>query len=273
MLIQNQTSKRSLRGMAAVKRQAGATLMETLVALALSLVVTSGMVILMSSTMGTSTRVIHMTQLSDELRSVMSMLTRDVRRANYSANALYCYGHSNCGSTVAVQTSDINIVDNDTVQCITFQLDRSYLDNSGGWNEPDGNAGNDPKGGFRRREVTVDGDARGVIEMWTGAEGAAMPNCSANVTQGWVEVTNPNVVDIIEFTIDDSLSLEQTVTQESGSTFTQRQRQLHIAIEGELVVEQKRGWVKDTDDQMTRRRIEDSVTVRNDFIKDYVPAS
>jgi prepilin peptidase dependent protein B len=276
MLIHSQTRPVHRKGFATRGHQAGATLIETLIALALSLIVTSGMVVLMSSTMGTSTRIIHMTQLTDELRNVMSMLTRDVRRANYSANALYCYGHSNCGNSgAATQSSDITIVSNASVQCITFQLDRAYLDSSGSWAVPDGNASNDPKGGFRRREVTVDGDARGVIEMWTGAEGTAMPNCSANVTQGWVEVTNPNTVDITEFTIDDGLSLEQTVTQESGSSFTQRQRQITIAIEGELVVEQKRDAVAGMElgDQAARRRIEDTITVRNDFIKDYVPAS
>ena len=138
----------------------------------------------------------------------------------------------------------------------------------------DGNASNDPKGGFRRREIDVDGDSRGIIEMWINNDaGNAMPNCDPNVENGWVAVTNPNSVDILEFTIDNSLSLEDTITKESGSSFTQRQRQLKFTMVGELVLEQKMGWVKADDPIMVRRRIEDSITVRNDYIKDYVPAS
>jgi type II secretory pathway component PulJ len=254
--------------------QSGVTLIETMISLALSLIVTSAMVILMANTMGTSTRIINMTQLTDEMRNVMSMMTRDIRRANYSANAIYCYGHSNCGSTVAVQTSGINIVDTADVQCVTFQLDRSYIDAGGAWQEMDGNASNDPKGGFRRREIPVDGDDRGIIEMWiNNAAGNAMPACDPGVEDGWVAVTDPNSIDILEFTIDDGLSQEETITRESGASFTQRQRQLKFAIEGELVIEQKMGWVKTNDPIMVRRRIEDSITVRNDYIKDYIPAS
>ena len=49
----------------------------------------------MANSLGTATRVIHMSQLTDELRNAMSMMTRDVRRANYSANGIFCYGNSN----------------------------------------------------------------------------------------------------------------------------------------------------------------------------------
>jgi hypothetical protein len=237
-----------------------------MIALALSAIVTVAMVTLMGNSMGASTRIIGMTQMADELRNVMSMLTRDVRRANYSANSIYCFGHSNCVNTVAQQTSDVQI--DTALECITFQLDRSYINSTSAWQLVDGNATNDPKGGFRRRTVSVDGSDRGIIEMWVGTESGAMPDCG-EVSDQWLAVTNPNAVNIIEFTIGDALSLERALSQENGASFTQRQRQLNFAIEGELVVEQK--WQSiNAGDPIVRRRIEDRITVRNDYIN-YTP--
>ena len=45
--------------MSLIKRQAGATLMETMISLALSALVVSAMVVLMANSLGTATRVIH----------------------------------------------------------------------------------------------------------------------------------------------------------------------------------------------------------------------
>ena len=69
------------------KKQAGVSLVEAMIALALSMIVVASMVAVMANSMGTATRIIEMSQLTDELRNSMSMMTRDVRRANYSANA------------------------------------------------------------------------------------------------------------------------------------------------------------------------------------------
>ena len=53
-----------------------------------------------------------MSQLTDELRNAMSMMSRDVRRANYNANNIYCYANSDCGIdrvAPAEQASDVTI--------------------------------------------------------------------------------------------------------------------------------------------------------------------
>ena len=68
-------------------RQGGVTLLETLIALALSAVVVIGMVVLMGNSMWTANRITQSSQLNDQLRNVMSMLTRDVRRANITTPA------------------------------------------------------------------------------------------------------------------------------------------------------------------------------------------
>jgi Tfp pilus assembly protein PilV len=244
--MKTQMNKQTIRnsGIRTFKRQAGVTLIEAMISLALSLIVTSAMVVLMANSMGTSTRIIHMTQLTDELRNAMSMMTRDVRRANYSANSIFCYGHSQCGFAGgnALQTSDIQI----DGECFTFTLDRSF----------DGDATNDAVGGFRR--VVTGGT--GVIEMWTGLAGTA-PNCASGAgAANWIELTDPNTVDITEFTINDEGSIEKEIAESKTSTFNTRQREIQVFLEGELVLEQQKGNV------VVVRRLEDIIYVRNDFV-------
>ena len=224
--------------MIAIKRQAGVTLVEAMIGLALSMIVVSSMVGLMSNSMGTATRIIEMSQLTDELRNVMSMMTRDVRRANYSANAAYCYANSDCGLNVAAQWGDINIErDADANACVTFNLDRDF----------DGDASSDSAGGFQYRAV----GGVGRIEMWVGD---SSPVCFAGAND-WLPVTDDAMVDITEFLVDDSGSFSGTVTGEAGSTVTQNTRQLNIQIEGELLL----------DNRITRRLV-DTIRVRNDYL-------
>jgi prepilin peptidase dependent protein B len=242
-------------------RQAGATLMETMIALALSVVVTTAMVVLMGNSMGTSNRITQMTQLTDELRNVMSMMTRDVRRANYSSTSIYCYGNSSCAEQdetrqigTATAVGDMIVADG----CLIFQLDR--LTNH------DGDATNDSKGGFRRVPRVPNGEP-GVIQMWVNADALAPACDDADDADGWMAVTDPNIVDITAFVIDDSLSAEKSIFQNSGTTsYTQRQRYLSLAVEGELILEQRMGWNQADDALMVKRRVEDVISVRNDFL-------
>jgi Tfp pilus assembly protein PilV len=238
--------KRQMRAMSLIKRQAGASLMETMIALGLSALVTSAMVVLMANSLGTATRIIHMTQLTDELRNAMSMMTRDVRRANYSANAIFCYGNSNCGASgaVAQQAGDIQVLPDD--ECFSFTLDRNS----------DGNAANDSVSAFRR----VTPNEVGVIEMWAGAAGTT-PNCGAAPGDfPWIAVTDPRTVNVTLFTVDDAASFIREITESETSSFNNRQRQVQITLEGQLVLEEARG------DVIVGREVGDIIYVRNDYI-------
>jgi prepilin peptidase dependent protein B len=228
-------------------RQSGVTLLEALISLALSTIVIIGMVVLMGNSMGTTNRITQMAQLNDELRNVMSLMTRDVRRANYSAASVLCYGNAGCGSATAV--GDMVVEDG----CLIFQLDRAGT----------GDATNDSKGGFR----LIDDGGVGVIQMWVNAA-ADVPGCDdGDDAAGWLAVTDPNIVDIVAFTINDDRSLEKEIFQDSGeSSYIQRQRELNLQIEGELVLEQGMGWTAGDDEQMTRRRVQDIIKVRNDYL-------
>ncbi|RPH94712.1 MAG: hypothetical protein EHM68_13675 [Lysobacterales bacterium] len=220
------------------RRQAGATLIEAMISLALSLVVTTAMVTLMGNSMGSATRIIEMSQLTDELRNAMSMMSRDVRRANYSSNSIYCYANSDCGIVggPVEQYADIDPTDG---SCFVFGLDRNW----------DGLT-NDGSGAFRR----VDSGGVGVIEMWVG-DGA--PNCGAD-NDDWLPVTDPDFVNITFFDVsddpDETNSFEEEFVDEGG-TITQSIHEVWLRIEGELIL-----------DPSITRRIEDRIRIRNDFI-------
>jgi type II secretory pathway pseudopilin PulG len=222
-----------------IRRQAGFTLIEAMIGLALSMIVVTSMVGLMSSSLGTATSIIQMSQLSDDLRNTMSMVTRDMRRANYNANAYQCYANSDCG--VDGTTNQVGIVTiNANKDCLIFNLDR----------DQDGDGSTDGAGGFRRVE---DNNAVGFIEMWVGVGGAS-PTC-AGASTDWIALTDPDVVDVTIFSIDDADSLTGSVTEEGGGTVNQMTRQIEVIVSGTL-----------TRDSDITRTMEDTIKVRNDYI-------
>jgi len=219
-------------------RQRGASLMEVLIAMSVSLVVTAAMVALMANSLGTTGRIIKMTKLSDDMRTTMQMMSRDVRRTSYNSNSMYCYANRDCGSDgAATLAADITI--NGTNDCFTFLTDRDH----------DGDSTENAAGGFRR--VTTLGV--GVIEMWTGDEA---PDCDVDAgTDSWVQVTNPENMDIFAFTVDDDLSYALEIFNDGTTSLSQRVRKIRMNMRGRLVV-----------DNTIIRRIEDVIAVRNDLL-------
>jgi type IV pilus assembly protein PilW len=228
------TGQRTLQ---ASHRSRGFTIMEVMVSLSISLIVTSAMVALMSNTLGNTSRIVNMTKLTDDMRMTMQMLTRDVRRSSYNANAMYCYGNENCGSDGSVTLAgDITI--NNGNDCFTYLLDRDH----------DGDSTEEDAGGFRR---TVVGGV-GVMEMWIGD---AAPDCAADHAN-WVGITDQESMDVFNFTIDDTLSFSEIVFDDgAGNTISQKVRKLRINLQARLVL-----------DTAIERRIEDIISVRNDLL-------
>jgi type IV pilus assembly protein PilW len=227
--------------------QAGASLMEVLVAMSISLVVTASMIALMANSLSTTARVVKMTKLTDDLRVAMQMMTRDVRRSSYNANSMFCYANENCATDGAiVAAGDITLadIDGDTVNdCFTFLMDRDH----------DGDSTEDDAGGFRR---VTDGGV-GVVEMWTGG---ANPDCDAAAgAAGWVQITDPDETDVFAFSVvDDDEDLSYTVVIQddgAGNTLSQRVRKIRMNLQGRLVA-----------DETIVRRVEDVISVRNDLL-------
>jgi len=217
------------------KNQTGATLIELLIGLALSAIVTSSMVVLMSNSLGAATRIIQMTQLTDDMRNAMSMVSRDIRRANYSANAAYCYANSDCGVDGSANQVAAIIQNN----CLIFNLDRNQ----------DGDATTDSAGGFRR---VVDNGV-GVIEMWVGDSSAACNDASGG---DWVRLTDPDLVNFTAFSFTLSPIPPASMIEEDGSTLTQHTREITMDIAAELIL-----------DSNVTRQIVDTIKVRNDFLE------
>jgi type II secretory pathway component PulJ len=223
------------------KAQLGAGLMEVMVAMSISLVVTASMVALMSNSLSSTTRIIKMTKLADDMRVAMQMMTRDVRRSSYNANSMFCYANDDCATDGAITAAgDITIADSN--DCFTFLMDRDH----------DGDSTEDDAGGFRR--VTVTSGGVGVIEMWTGD---ASPDCDAAAgSLGWVEITNPDNMDIFAFTVDANLSYTQVIQDDgAGNTLSQRVRKVRMNLQGRLTM-----------DNTIVRRVEDVINVRNDLL-------
>jgi len=210
-----------------------------LVAMSISLVVTASMVALMANSLGSTARIIKMTKLSDDMRVAMQMMTRDVRRSSYNANSMFCYANDDCATDGAIiAAGDITI--DDSNECFTFLTDRDH----------DGDSTENDAGGFRR----VSDGGIGVIEMWTGD---ADPDCDAAAgATGWVQVTNPEDMDIFGFTVDEDLSYTQVVHDDgAGNTLSQKVRKVRMAVQGRLVM-----------DNTIVRRVEDVISVRNDLL-------
>jgi type II secretory pathway pseudopilin PulG len=227
-----------------LKRQNGFTLVEALVGLTLSVIVTASMVVLMANSLGSASRIIQMSQLTDELRNTMSMMSRDIRRANYSANSVYCYANSECGDPttgIAVQADDVTITWPAGLMCMIFGLDRDW----------DGNANNDGGGAFRRETgFNARGENVGRIEMWTGT---SVPSCDDS--SDWVAITDPDLLDIQNFTATMPGTFDDSIEEDGGTTVTVRTRVVRLQIRGELVL-----------DRDISRSIEDTIKVRNNLL-------
>jgi type II secretory pathway component PulJ len=217
-------------------------MMEVLVAMSISLIVTASMIALMSNSLSTTARVIKMTKLTDDLRVAMQMMTRDLRRSSFNSQGMQCYGNEDCMTDGSITAAgDISIVDGN---CFWFELDRQF----------NGDSTDDRAGGFRHRSGTVDGLPVGWLEMYTGE---TQPDCTEDaVAEGWVAITDPSEINVSAFTIDDAQSYTEVVLQDIyGNTLSQRVRKLRMNIQGQLVM-----------DPTIMRRVEDVISVRNNVL-------
>lgn len=225
------------------KSSAGFSLMEMMVAMTIGLIASGAMIALMSSSLWNTARIVKMNKLAEDLRTTVQMMSRDVRRSSYTANAVYCFGNPECSTLGSVGSAgsvllpgDVTI--NDDSNCITFNLDRDH----------DGDATEDDAGGFRRVEV----DGVGQIETWIGD---ASPDCAASDAD-WAALTDADQINITAFTVNDDQSYNEVLLADGdGNPLTsQRVRRILMTVDAELV----------NDDSITRT-IETTIKVRNNL--------
>lgn len=242
------------------------TLMELLVAGFISVIVASGMIILMANTLGTGTQTIKMTKLSAEMRTAMQIMTRELHRANYHKTFTTCYGDIDCLNTLSIAdwVTEINI--NDSNNCFWFYYDRPQRGASQDAITVDQIAA------FRLRTVTeLDGSLTGLIQMAMPTadppsappEKDQCPPISVVPENEWVDITNPDLVDITEFNVTDVVPNFASYTWTVNGT--QSVERIGITLSGKLKDDASLpAWMQgDTAPVLT---IRDFILVRNNVL-------
>lgn len=107
-----------------MKKQAGFTLIEILIASLLGLIIISATISVYASTIKGSTNTINSARLNHDLESVMALMVNDIRRAGYWGDAIVGANSANNSFTALnpdnTVTSDIQIP---TANCILYSYD------------------------------------------------------------------------------------------------------------------------------------------------------
>lgn len=231
--------------------QGGWTIPEFMVAALLSIIVSGSAVLVLSNALGSSDLIMQRVQLSHELRNSMQMMTRDVRRAGYTAGSMWCLANTVCLPNVSLDLpvdvalpllGSIELPEaiqiNETNDCFSFELDR----------DQDGTVSSDEHGAYRRGNV----NGVGVLQVWLGN---SAPDCAGNST-GWSAITQSSRIDISSFRVDDDLSIEQQVSVDLlGNATSQKIRRIRLQLTGTLV-----------DEPGVSELLEHVVDVRNDIL-------
>jgi prepilin-type N-terminal cleavage/methylation domain-containing protein len=239
-------------------RVKGMTLIEMMVAMIISLVVSSGMVIVMSNTLGSGTGIIQQTHLLQEMRTGMQIMSRELRRANYQSGWLTCYGNPNCLVDLGIDGQIRQIqIENDTgdddtdADCFWFWYDRDSL-----------NSIDEDVTAFRRwNDVNSRGQTAGRIQMATADTNDAdsCPGAEAN----WADITDPELINVTDLTLTDAQSYTETISV-AGATLDVEKIGISMTAEmldGGTVS----GFLKpDAGVDRTSRRVQSFIRVRND---------
>ena len=168
-------------------KQAGLSMIELMISIAIGLVVVSGVIGMFVSTAVSSTENLKMTRLNQELRAAMDVMVQDIRRAGYRGDSITAAG----ANPFITGVNDLTVTGTD---CITFTYDSTALDNPtavAGWGLVD--AASDVFG--YRREVV---GGVGVVRSGTGAA-VTLGSCT---TGDWQDLTDGDSVDITTLRFD-----------------------------------------------------------------------
>lgn len=230
---------------ASPRKQKGLTLIELLVAGIISLIAASGMVIVMANTLGTGSQTIQMSRLSQEMRTAMQIMSRELRRANYHSTFLSCYGNVDCRTDLGInaKVKAVTIVDNGNSDCFYFWYDRPQTGAQVA-------VTSEPVAAFRRG---LSG-AVGKLQMTTTA--TAAPNC--NLDANWIDITDPNIIDVEQFNVVDSGFIE--TINAAGNTLSVEK--VGLIIRAKLVADPL-GIMGMTAPPEVVRELQQFITVRN----------
>lgn len=228
--------KDSVRHYRRAGRVAGFSLIELMVAMVAGLIVAGAVLAFAVASMKSNGDYLISTRLTQDLRSTLDLVTRELRRSGYDEDSLG-YVSSNSGSGFArLLLGDETATGSGLYQCVIFAYDRAGGSVVGGSPEP----GNGEVRGFRYAERTIDGTDIGVVEYAISSAGVT-PACNGatpdyddypatcNATSGWCALSDPTRVAISGFTIADLR------TGVPSSAPVVQIRQLNVSMTGDAV--------------------------------------
>jgi Tfp pilus assembly protein PilW len=249
-----------------LKLQKGMTLIELLVAGVISLIAVSGMVLVMATTLGTTTQTIEMSRLTNDMRTAMQIMTRELRRANYHSSWITCYGNPACLDDLGVTSAiaQIEIGDSDgTDDCLWFWYDRpqpcpTSSCTAAEWADAQTALTAESVAAFRL--AVNDTTSVGRIQMTTTRTTAASCNDSAD----WVDITDPNVIDVETFTVSNSESILENINTPG---YTLKTEKIGLTMTARLTADPSvPSWLSDVSNTNATRKLTEFIKVRNNFV-------
>lgn len=157
--------------------QRGFSLIEMMIALVAGLIVVGAVLVFTVATVRANTQTVTSTRLTQDLRTSLNLVTREVRRTGYDRTA-----ETNIAtSSSALRYTEVNV--NAAQDCIVLSYNRPVI------NPGTGVVARERKG-FRRTVV----NGVGVLEGHGNLASVNSSECGANA--GWVALTDPAQVDI-----------------------------------------------------------------------------
>lgn len=215
----------------------GFGLVELMISILVGLIVIAAVTSLVLASLRTDRETLQMTRLTQDLRSVMALVTRDIRRAGYWPHAIEDIGTgASLNPHDEITFDDPDLSDGLDAICILYSY---HEDGAGSIEVVDA----PEREGFR-----LDPD-----NLWIEAANPSTGPTDCDAGSGWITLTDDlpgeRVIEITEFafrTVD-----SDPFATAGGVTI----REIVVSLEGRLA-----------DDPTVTRRIEETIRVRNDWI-------
>ena len=219
------------------RTEAGFSIIELMVALVAGLIVSGAVLAFTMSSLQSNSNYVLATRLTQELRSTMDFISRDLRRAGFDEASMGYVARVEGTETFSPFSPILIANEDDDDGCVIYAYDR----------EP-GNPGvvdlaNGEIRGMRRIEAVVNGRTVGVIEAAESSDGVtpACDDASADYTAyppacvgGWCALSDPRMIDVTSFVIDTDASEDFSG---SGALSPMRIRVLDLTLTGSLVAD------------------------------------
>ena len=238
-------------------KQRGISVVEVLIALAAGLVVIGSVLAFTVATIQMNGETIAATRLNQELRSVMDVISRELRRAGFNSRALETLGDGATSanhSTIVLRDPDADGIGD----CLMFGYDVfDAVDGSGNPvdSTPGAIAAEEWKG-FRLAVV----DGVGVVQFRTDGA-SAMTDCDS-ADNDWVDISSPESVNVtsLAFSVVNDEALGIAVDTASGNNVNVEVRRVGLDLAAEL-----------TRDSSVARSLEERIRIRADRIFQTAP--